>query len=181
MDIRFEKANIAHIDAIFEWLEEPHFKKFWDNSQDHRDDILNFIHARKQQYFYGTTQYFVGSIDDEPYCFILSDIIQEYQNLPDLYKKNTSKEAHTVALDFGIGSTKHLGIGLAVPTLNAFIKYYRESIDPLANTFFIDPNENNPRAKHVYDKAGFKEVGHYDVQAGAFMGSVSYLMVRKEG
>ena len=154
--------------------------KFWDNSQDHKDDILNFIHGRKQQYFYGTTQYFVGSIEGEPYCFMLSDIIQEFQNLPDLYKKHTSKDGHSVALDFGIGSKKHLGIGLAVPTINVFIKYYRENIDPFADTFLIDPNENNPKAKHVYTKAGFKEVGQYDVQAGTFIGSVNYLMVRKE-
>jgi len=39
-------------------------------------------------------------------------------------------------------------------------------------SIFIDPDKNNPRAKHVYSKAGFSEVGEYNPSAGAFIGSV---------
>jgi len=41
------------------------------------------------------------------------------------------------------------------------------------------PFENNPRARHVYEKAGFNEVGNYDVQHGVFKNNVSHLMVMK--
>jgi hypothetical protein len=41
--IHFEKASTKHQDTLFQWLNEPHMKEFWDNSQEHREDILNFI------------------------------------------------------------------------------------------------------------------------------------------
>ena len=75
MNIHFEKAALRHIDIIFNWLQEKHIQDFWDNSQNQKDDILNFIHEKPQKYFAGTTKYWVGYIDDEPYAFILSDIL----------------------------------------------------------------------------------------------------------
>ena len=30
MNIHFEKANLTHKELIFNWLEEPHIKEFWD-------------------------------------------------------------------------------------------------------------------------------------------------------
>jgi RimJ/RimL family protein N-acetyltransferase len=179
MKIQFEKASLKHLDTIFKWLSEPHMMEFWDNSQEHKEDILNFIHERKQHYFYGTTMYWVASIDNEPFCFILSDILKSDQNLPDVHKKYMSEKGHTISLDFGIGNKKFLGKGLAAPTLEAFVNFYNTQIDTLADTFFIDPDENNPRAKHVYAKAGFIQIGEFDVSMGVFKGSVSYLMVKK--
>jgi len=179
MNIHFEKASLKHKDTIFSWLAEPHMMEFWDNSQEHKDDILNFIHKRKQHYFYGTTMYWVGLTDGEPFCFLLSDILQENQDLSAIHRNYMSKSGHTISLDFGIGNKNHLGKGLAAPTLAAFVNFYHNQIDPLADTFFIDPDENNPRAKHVYTKAGFEQVGEFDVQDGVFKGSVSYLMVKK--
>ncbi len=179
MNIHFEKANIEHIDIISEWLRLPHMMEFWDNTQEHKDDIMNFIHGKKQHYFYGTTKYWIGSIDNELYCFLLSDIFQKDQELSDIHRKHMSKFGHTIGLDFGIGNTKFLGRGLAAPTLEAFMSFYRKSIDPLADTFFIDPDENNPRAVRVYSKAGFKKVGTYEAHAGAFVGQTSDLMVKR--
>lgn len=178
-DIYFEKASLNHVDVIFRWLAEPHVMEFWDNSAEHKEDILNFIHGRKQHYFAGTTKYWVGYIDDEPYCFILSDILEKQQSdLSELHKKNMSQSGVAIALDFGIGSKKYLGKGLAAPTLQKFIRFYKQSIDPLADTFFIDPDVNNSRAMCVYRKAGFKEVGGVGVVGGAFEGGMNSLMVK---
>ncbi|WP_342170112.1 GNAT family N-acetyltransferase [Rickettsia endosymbiont of Seladonia tumulorum] len=149
-----------------------------DNSKEHKEDIINFINGRKQYYFYGTTYYWIGFIDNKPLCFILSDILEKDQNLSDIQKKYLSKSGHTITLDFGIGNKNFLCKGLAGNTLEAFIKFYHKSIEPLSDIFFIDPDENNPRAIHVYNKAGFKQVGKYEAQSGAFKGSTNYLMVK---
>ena len=45
--------------------------------------------------------------------------------------------------------------------------------------FFIDPDENNPRAIRVYNKAGFNKAGQYEVTEGCFIGHGSDLMVKK--
>ncbi len=175
----FEKASTKHQELIFSWLEEPHMKMFWDNSQEHKDDIVNFIQGRRQHYFYGTTQYWVGYTDNNPFCFILSDqILAKQEDLSALHRKFLSKDGHTITLDFGIGNTAYLGKGMASPVLQAFIKFYVQEIDPKADTFFIDPEENNPRALHVYEKAGFKMVGHCVMKAGAFTGQTTTLMVK---
>ncbi|MCE2730696.1 MAG: hypothetical protein LW599_01220 [Rickettsiaceae bacterium] len=57
MNIHFEKAALKHIDIIFSWFQEKHIQEFWDNSQNHKDDILNFIYEKPQKYFAGTTKY----------------------------------------------------------------------------------------------------------------------------
>jgi RimJ/RimL family protein N-acetyltransferase len=176
--ITFEKASLKHKDIIFNWLAEPHMVEFWDNSQEHKDDILNFIDGRKVKstYFNGIFTYWIGSINGEPYSLIMSAEVTGDEN--DLWKAHTSKTGKTISIDFGIGNKDFLGKGLAAPTLKAFCQFYQNEIDGEVDTFFIDPDADNPRAAHVYDKAGFKKVGEYEMQNGVFKGSNTYLMVK---
>ena len=180
LKITFEKAGLNHQDIIFRWLSEPHMMEFWDNTQDHKDDILNFINGRKQHYFYGTTKYWIGSIDNQAHAFILTDEIKiSEDDLPDLLRENLSKTGNTISLDFGIGNKAFLGNGFAAPTIKAFIKFYQSNIDHKADTYFIDPDEHNPRAIHVYQQAGFKIVGKEEpATKGGFIGQRSFLMVK---
>lgn len=39
--IYFVKANITHIDTIFEWLAEPHMMEFWDNTSQHIEAVCH--------------------------------------------------------------------------------------------------------------------------------------------
>lgn len=90
--IYFKKASLEHQNIILSWLEEPHMKEFWDNSQEHRDDILNFIQGRKQYRFYDSTKYWVGFIDDQPFSFILSDqMLPSQETLSNLHRHYLSK------------------------------------------------------------------------------------------
>lgn len=176
--IYFRAASKEHEEIIFQWLEEPHMKEFWDNTQEHKDDILNFIHGRKQTYFCGTTKYWIGYYGQQAFSFILSDEILPTEDLNELYRQFLSKSGHTISLDFGIGNIVFLGKSLAAPTLQAFTKFYKHEIDPKADTFFIDPDEHNPRAFRVYEKAGFEMVGSFIMKGGAFDGQRTYLMVK---
>ena len=106
----------------------------------------------------------VGYIDGKPYAFILSDILERNQtDLSEVHLANMSQVGHTISLDFGIGNKKYLGCGLGAPTLSAFVTFYKDEVDNKADTFFIDPDENNPRAIRVYNKAGFNKAGQYEV------------------
>lgn len=180
--IQFEKATEKYQQAIFEWLEEQHMKEFWDNSQAHKDDILNFINGRKtpSSYFNGIFTYWIGLIEDQPYCLIMTGDYDPFsEDLSSLHRSHLSKTGNTISIDFGIGNTKFLGKGLAAPTLISFTKFYQTCVDQKTDTFFIDPNENNPRAQHVYEKAGFKLVGDFNENHGYFEGLRSLLMVKK--
>lgn len=180
--IHFEKVSHQHHKIIFEWLAEPHMQEFWDNSQEHKDDIINFMNGRKEpsNYFKAIFNYWIGSVDNQPFCFILtSEMMADQKDITDLHRANLSMMGNTITIDFGIGNKAFLGKGLAASTLKAFVEFFRSQVDPTADTFFIDPDENNPRAKYVYEKAGFNLVGNFDVQHGVFKGSTSYLMVKK--
>lgn len=178
--IHFEKASPKHQEIIFRWLDEPHMQEFWDNSQEHKDDIVNFIHGRKQNYFYGTTMYWIGLIDNIPFSFLLTDqVLSSELDLSNLQRQYLSKTGHTISLDFGIGNKDYLGKGLGAVTLKKFTAFFQDQVDSLADTFFIEPDEGNPRAKHVYEKAGFKLVGGNEVKMGAFKGQYNFLLVKQ--
>lgn len=183
MDITFEKATWAHKETIFDWLAEPHMQEFWDNSPEHKDDIINFMNGRKEasNYFDGIFTYWIGLIDHEPFCFILSAQEHLDRTAPLIIHQHISKTGTTYCLDFGIGNKKYLNKGLAAPTLKAFTSFFKINVDPKVDTFFIDPDYNNPRAQHVYEKAGFVSVGEFiqEKKYWDFGGNRANLMVKK--
>jgi len=61
MKINFAKVTGAHLDTIFSWLTEPHIVEFWDNTQAHKDDIVNFAEGRKHHRLILVAGMFIGS------------------------------------------------------------------------------------------------------------------------
>lgn len=180
-NITFRKAQLPDKDMIFAWLDTPHMQEFWDNSQAHRDDIMNFMQGRKipSDYFGGLFIYWLGCIDDEPYSLIMTHEENENTDPPEYFKPYLSKAGKTLSLDFGIGNNKYVGKGLAASTLVYFMNFIIKEIDPEVDTFLIDPDLNNPRAIHVYQKAGFEIVAEFTQQGGYFEGEKGVLMVKK--
>ena len=180
--ITFEKASPKHRENVFEWLEAPHVKEFWDNSQNHRDDILIFMDGRKEPspYFDGIFDYWIGLINNDPYCLVMtSEILPTQTDLSDLWKSNLSKNGKTFSIDFMIGHQKYFGKGLAAPTLEAFTDFIKDKFYPSVDTFFIDPEESNGRAKHVYEKAGFNYVADFHRDSNGEKDVRHFLMVKK--
>jgi len=173
--IHFEKASLAYKDAIFSWLDNSHVKEFWDNSPEHREDILNFMKGRTEPspYYDGMFDYWIGFIERDPYCLLMTSEVFDEPDLPPLWKKYLSQTGKTISIDFTIGNEAYVGKGLAASTLEAFTTFFQEKVDPQADTFVIDPSQNNPRAKHVYEKAGFQPVGEFFRRGEWF-----YLMVK---
>ena len=178
---KFVKASQEHQAVIFQWLDEPHVKEFWDNSQAHRDDILLFMEGRKEpsHYFNGIFTYWVGLYNNEPYSLIMTAYESMSDDLPEAWKTYISKTGHTYSLDFCIGNKNYLGKGLAAPTLIEFMAYIQREVDQKADTFFIDPEENNPRAIRVYAKAGFEPAVSFEMSHGYFEGHKNLLMIKK--
>lgn len=182
INIHFEKANLSHKKVIFNWLEEPHVQEFWDNSQGHRDDILNFMNGRKEpsDYCNGLYKYWVGYIDNQPYCLVMTLQEKKEYSIPDLKKAYLSKHGNTYSIDFMIGNLEYCGKGLGAKTLEMFIDFIKANHDSKADAFFIDPDVTNPRAKHVYEKAGFKYIGNFIMEGnGVFAGRKTHFLVKQ--
>ncbi len=179
-NINFEQANILHQSTILKWLDAPHVKAFWDNTPEHRDDIIIFINGRKEPspYADGIFTYWVGSIENDPYCLLMTSEMLDEPDLPQYYREHLSKTGKTYGIDFMIGSEKHFGKGLAAPTLKAFMQYLHEHHDKSIDRFMIDPAQTNPRAKHVYEKAGFHVVCEFISTQGSFEGVKHFLLIK---
>jgi RimJ/RimL family protein N-acetyltransferase len=77
-----------------------------------------------------------------------------------------------------IGNPNYLGKGLGASTLTEFVDFLRQH-DPKADTFFIDPDDTNTRAKHVYQKAGFEYVGDFIMEGdNVFNGRKTNLLIK---
>lgn len=181
-EIAFEKATIAHKEIIFSWLAEPHVQEFWDNSQAHKDDILNFMGGRATPSTYcdGKMVYWVASINEAPYAMLMTEQLDHNTPINQEKLSRLSKTGHTYGLDYMIGNTEFLGKGYGVKTLIEFLDFFRSEVDDQADTFLIDPTTDNHRAKHVYESAGFIYIADF-VMEGACNGSGKphYLLIKK--
>lgn len=166
--ITFEKLDQKNQKTVYSWLKEAHVQEFWDNTPEHKEDMLNFIDGRRvpSSYCDGKYTYWLASINTEPYGLIMSIQETEEEDIGELKISCLSKTGHTYGLDFMIGNTKFLGRGYGALTLIAFLEFFRENIDPSADTFLIDPQVNNTRARRVYEKAGFTHVGEFILPEG---------------
>ena len=181
MILSFKPATRHHEQDVFSWLAAPHIKEFWDNDQAHRDDILNFMDGRKTQspYYDGIHDYWICSYEGDPYALVMTHEAKlGERNLAPYFTPYLAKNGKTIGLDFCIGNLNHVGKGLAAPTLAAFMDFFVKHIDPEVVTFLIDPALNNPRAIHVYIKAGFEKVCEYVQGKGYFSGQSGILMAR---
>jgi predicted acetyltransferase/RimJ/RimL family protein N-acetyltransferase len=182
MKIKFEKVTGTHLGTIFNWLTEPHIIEFWDNTQAHKDDIVNFAEGRKtpSPYANGQYVYWIAFLEDEPFAMLMTIQETHKEDIGEEKLKRLSKTGHSYGLDYMIGNPKFFGKGYGSQTLSDFIDYFRESVDPKADTFLIDPASDNLKAKHVYMKAGFKHVCDFMMEgdvSGA--GKIHHLLLRK--
>jgi RimJ/RimL family protein N-acetyltransferase len=182
INLCFEKAKVNHIDIIFAWLEEPFIQEFWDNTQSHKDDILNFISGRKEpsNYCGGKYVYWIASCNDQPFAMLMTIYETPEDNIDNIKLNHLSKTGHTYGIDYMIGDRNYFGMGYGAKTLSEFLEFFRKCFDPKADTFLIDPNSDNPKAKHVYMKAGFKYIDDF-VMSGDVSGAgkLHHLLIRE--
>ena len=171
--------DTTHLTLVTTWLDAPHMRETWDNSPAHREDIRCFAHGRKEpsSYFGGIFTYWIGHVDGTPHALILTARVKHDDDLPPLWKENLQEDTPTFSIDFGIGEASLLGQGHACPTLTAFMNFF--AVHHTVGAFFIDPSTRNPKASHVYGKAGFEVVGTFQPNSGAFLGDETHLMIKR--
>ena len=170
MKIFFRAAQLKDQEIIFSWLAETHVQEFWDSSEAHKQDISNFINGRKtpSAYCEGKYQYWIAEHESQPFALLMIIPTTQHDPIDEIKKCYLSQTGATYSIDYMIGDSRFIGKGYGALTLSSFIDFYRKKVDVTADTFLIDPTADNPRAKHVYEKAGFKCVGNFIMEeAGA--------------
>lgn len=162
-DLSFRSVCTADISLVFSWLAEPHVRAFWDSSQAHREDIINFSQGRPTPsgYFGGKFSYWLGMADGIPFALIMTVLTGPGDPVDSIKLAHLSKTGTTYGIDYMIGNPAYVGKEYGARTLQSFITFFQSDVDPTSDVFLIDPAADNPRARHVYEKAGFKYVATF--------------------
>lgn len=172
MTIQFRKTCAADEMLLLGWLDEPHVRAFWDNSDEHRANLLGYLSGNKDLY-----DYWVGTLeqDSSPFCLFLTS--DAGFDTPDFFLDHLTLQGETWTIDYMIGSPEHVGRGFGSQSLDAFCRFLK-TIHPTVSSFIIDPATQNTRAVHVYGRAGFVKVGTYTPAEGSFQGMPHEIMKR---
>lgn len=157
MTITFTPLSKSYFPLLLKWLEMPHVKAWWDkeiiytlelvkekfSSHIHNIPISNDV--TKLTYVY------IIEIDTTPIGYIQSYNVSAYAEENKLNNKLIPKNC--CGIDIFIGEPNFLNKGLASQILQTFWhNILREHFDYC----LVDPDTNNTKAIHVYEKAGFK-------------------------
>lgn len=167
--ITFRLATNTDKALIHTWWNKPHVREFWDNSASMWQNAENYLDNGVKDIF----DYWIGFYDDVPFALVMSSVMDK--DAPAIYQPHCAENGITRSIDFMIGDEAYIGKGLAHLTLRAFMA----SCPPAVTHFLIDPASSNPRAVHVYAKAGFVEVGRFTPEGGSFAGK-EHIMMRCE-
>lgn len=155
MIISFVKASLKYKKVILNWFTKPHVNEFFygDGLKNTLNNIDLYMNGQNNNGKY-SFDLWVALIDNKPFGFLMTSPIEgPNDNLKKWYVDGKT----TFTLDLLIGEEEYLGKGLASLMIRNFI------VDMFnhADYFLIDPAARNPKAIHVYEKAGFKKVGDF--------------------
>ncbi|HEX4044966.1 MAG TPA: GNAT family N-acetyltransferase [Gammaproteobacteria bacterium] len=97
----------------------------------------------------------MGYDGDKPFVYLLTSNV--FKNTADAYAKYSELDGLAITLDIFIGDTEYVGKGLASIVIKEFLLSQFSDISEV----FIDPEQSNARAAHVYQKVGFCIVGEF--------------------
>ncbi len=117
--------------------------------------------------------YWIGRDDTIPFCLLITT--DATRDTPEHLAPFLPETGEAWTLDILIGPPEYVGRGIATQMLESFLSHIQYQNRAL-RTVLIDPEANNSRAIHVYEKAGFQLVSEFVPSDGAFQGKPHVLM-----
>ena len=156
LPMQFFQVERKHQQIILDWFKMEHVKEFY-----YGEGLQNTLH-NLELYCQGINNngkysfdHWIAFLGDDPFGFLMTSPLEKANN-----PNNAEcyvKDKQTFTLDLLIGPKEFLGRGLASRMIQEFIldKYSH------ADYFIIDPAKSNPKAIHVYAKAGFQTIDEF--------------------
>lgn len=149
--MHFEVLKKGQEGLVRQWLSQDYVVKHWYGTglKNTLKVLERFVKGEEPLY-----TLWIGYDGETPFAFLMTspvDISEE------LYGKYCTKEERAITLDLLIGHPDYLGKGLA----HLMIQRFLEEKFADRHAVFIDPCLENPKAIHVYQKAGFKGVEEF--------------------
>jgi aminoglycoside 6'-N-acetyltransferase len=122
---------------------------------------------------FGLFNQWIGQDDSMPFCLLIST--DATRDTPEHLAPFLPETGDAWTLDVLIGPPEYVGRGIARQMLESFLSHVQHQ-NPTLRTVLIDPEANNSRAIHVYEKVGFQIVSEFVPSDGAFQGQPHVLM-----
>lgn len=137
MKFLFKHAAPLQRELIHRWLTQEHIQAWLHGTglKNTFEDLDKFFKG------HGLCEHWIAYADETPFAYLITS--------------EEGKEA--ITLDLFICDVDYLGKGLAVPMIRQFLlKHFQHK-----KHVYIDPEANNSRAIHVYEKVGFRIVEEF--------------------
>ena len=164
----FRRAELNDDGLISRWFHSPHVSEFWGDAP---ANIRDFRSAMTD--VCTLFNYWIGQDDTIPFCLLITT--DATRDTPEHLAPFLPETGEAWTLDILIGPPEYVGRGIATQMLESFLSHIQYQNRAL-RTVLIDPEANNSRAIHVYEKAGFQLVSEFVPSDGAFQGKPHVLM-----
>ena len=148
----FEPVGEQHMSLLFDWLSQPHVRKWWGDPQ--RE--LELIRTGRRS---GEADGYVATIAGTPVGYIQSWVPSEFDEEEWLKEQPEG----TLGIDILIGDPDLTGKGLGPAMIGEFCARLRGDG---AGRIVIDPDPANEHAVRAYHKAGFAPLAEYTSPSG---------------
>lgn len=132
--VTFRKFSKSDFIQLFEWLQEPHVKEWWDDGDNTIEKVIKHYSSEANKVY----RYILLSNDKKPIGYF-----QYYL-----------KSKELVGIDQFIGYKSFLNKGVGTEAIKLFIDIIISDLNP--SSIIIDPEPTNCRAIRCYEKVGFK-------------------------
>jgi len=151
----FKPLHNTDLDLLCRWFEKPHVLEWWSD----RFSPEQIKEKYGQRISDEIVCPYIAYLNNQPIAFI-----QYYwaSQAGDGWWPN--EDENTVGLDQFIGEEDYINKGFGTLMMKEFIQFLFQN--PLIKKIITEADPNNARAKHCYEKAGFKEVGLIDTPDG---------------
>ncbi len=168
----FRRAKPGDDELVDHWFHAPHVVEFWGDASTNIADFRNTMSGDSDlfNYWIALDQ---NQGNDTPICLLITT--NAATGMPEHLAPFLPETGEAWTLDVLIGPVEYIGRGIAVKVLESFLRHIQHLNGDL-QTVFIDPEANNPRAIHVYEKAGFQKISTFSPLNGPFRGRPHILM-----
>ncbi len=140
---------------VLHWLSKTHVQEFFNG-----EGLKNTLSGLAQYIAEGDSCFipWVAFTDAVPFALLLtSEPIKKDGEEEDEITRFCEIGEKVVTLDLLIGEEQYLGCGLAPSLIREFLIDHFSHVSQV----FIDPQQSNTKAVHVYEKVGFKKLAEF--------------------
>jgi len=157
----FKPAAESQRELIHQWLQQDYIRE-WIHGQ----GLQNTLTGLEKFFQYqakgkgldrqtNITQHWLGYDGDKAFVYLLTSNV--FKSTDNAYAKYSELDGEAITLDIFIGASEYVGKGFASTVIKEFLLTQFSDVSEV----FIDPEQSNVRATHVYQKVGFRIVGEF--------------------